>query len=883
MASAEKLLRNMTSMLGSGTDKTLTQKVLGWIAFFVLILVLFFVLYMLFTSVTNGYSRTFRDFLQMNMSHKVDVKNEFAGRDGTFHKTILYLTDATNTDKIAIKELGARFDVIGNCEDDSCGDVFTNFTGVLDKYYEPEFRDNKLGQALADYISYHDKLSEELALKELSTDDRIKKVNFILDGITNYMDKYAVISNKVIDIVCRRNEETIKEAKELYDNETKQKKEDLKQYLKTYGMREVSTNMQFAKFFTDPGYIAGGGTSLSAIYDKLLEKSKHDSLRKDVQKIVNSIRLNQCPQDMKDKTPEECMNQLKIMKLRKEIEMARIRKSVMEQARQQKERENIENNIVPVVNKKEKSNLITDLKKTGQKIEKVGKKIEKVGKKIEKTFKNIGKKKKKGTKEDTKADKNPQQNADKNPQQTNNETDLKKLDLAGLTYAEDQEDVKLLHLDADLQGPLTSARTDRKSNTIYVPCFDAYLHYVDLNSKKSPFRELLATGMGKHELVTYLFLSDLDSMQSKSPSATPPFIVRLLKMYCAMENIALCVRDVVTGPSNIRRALNDILLDTGENSRLMKLDLKQLEEQPNMSKPVIKTQYTLYALELLVMVKPNKIKQVRDLGFEGLLQMFTDWFASQNMDYSNIVRYAQKMNTYMNLTTLLGNDTDIAEEFGSKTKTTNNVGTVIATLNIDKNLQFVTMIYPLFSTVFLSSIASLNPNNVRDSDYQAAVNAAKTRYDMTRKLITTLAVPNETFVDTYDGLVKSVHALKRFMLYAHLAHIYFSQYRHSIVEKNKLSKTREEHEGFVELYTEQTMSDEQFFKKLITPFYRDFIQNRVFSAWKKAFYGPRFDRKNNLSYWIEFDALWIKTLRPKADKMIKNVWSDVGNSAKLRW
>jgi hypothetical protein len=386
-----------------------------------------------------------------------------------------------------------------------------------------------------------------------------------------------------------------------------------------------------------------------------------------------------------------------------------------------------------------------------------------------------------------------------------------------------------------------------------------------MNVKEKTINGLLKE-IGKDEVVAYLFLKDLNDLQDKSTTtSTSPFIVRVLSMYCAMENIALRVRNIVSG--SLRTAVNNIMLDTEEYARLCMLDYKKYDstflqayEQNDFSKITVSTQYTWYMMELWFMSQTQRGDDV----FNEVFQRFNSLIAPSGLDYGDKVRFAQRVNAFINLKTI---------------QESNNV---IEALGIENTIKDFALHYPLFSTLYLSSIASLNPLQVRANDFEIATNNVKQVYNMTRFLINSLIDTNK-FDEAYDNLTQRMHSVKRFMLYANLTHVYFSQYKQIVTEKNKISQTREERDGYVELYNEQTTDEREFFIKLITPFKKDLLDNRVASAWKRAFYGPRFDKTSKISYWIEFNALWIDTLRPQADKMIKSVWSDVGKSAKLRW
>lgn len=883
---------------GSGVQSTLTQKILGWIVFFILIAIIAIVLYLLFSIIFKGYSRTLRDLLQWNFSNKVDVKSEFAGKTGSLYKALQYLANRPTNEMETMRKLGISFDVVGACEGDSCEDVFKNFFSILDTYYEPTFRENKLSQALIDYIAYHDKISTDLSLKALTSEQRIHRVNFILDGIYNYMDKYAEIIKRETDVICKLNAMKGDNERSIFEKERKTMQKQLDDYLKTYGISKVNTDKEFAEFFTDPRYIARCGEPFTKVYNDLLQGTNHERLRLDVQGLVKDIQV--LTEQMRKATTEEQRVTLKgniqtkqQEKLTKEVEMARIRKNVTAQAQQLKKQEKDDTTPIPPQHKESKEK--KDLKKIKKFFKKDGKK------KLSKIAKDVGKGIRKVAidtgKEITKTAKGVKHNSKKISKNISNPSKLAGNvgEVIRQTVAAPPNQVTtLIKFDGDDNEPLTTIQGDGQDSVIYVPCYEAYLHFVNTNSKEPTISSLLAKEMGKSEIAGYLFMKDLSLLENTTQDKTPPFIIRILKMYCALENIASCVKRIVESPVQLRHAVMNILLENSEDhARLMKLDVMRYKdallrayETEQFEGFKVQTGYTWYVAELIFMVNTTRVNV-----FDDLLNRLNSLIASSTPDttYSGMVQYAQRLNTYMNIMSF--NKTNNNYTRTPQSKSTSNVSRVLTGLNINKKLQDFVERHPLFSTIYLSATASLDANNVKADDYQKVKDNASYNYSQTKKVIVSLLQSvglenialNDTFVSVYDTLVSRVHAVKQFILYAHITHLYFTQYRHVIVERDKTAKTRYEREGFVELYNEQNMSSEQFFQKLITPFKKDFIDNRVFSAWKKAFYGPRFSRTSKLSYWIEFEAFWIGTLRPKADKMIKDVWNDVGKSAKLRW
>lgn len=832
------------------SDKTVNQVIIGWVVFFLLILAIAVVVYIVINIIFKGYSRTLRDLLQWNMSNKVDIKTEFAGKDGALYNGLLFLAKNAEKEASFLKAFGIDINVSGFCESGLCDNVFLHFFSVLDTYYQPEFTDSKLSQALIDYIAYYDKISADLGLVKMSLNDRIDRVNFIIDGVNNYMEIYSEIISQEMEILCKLN--ALKEQKQRneFDVELRGMRANMDKYLKRYGVEAVTTNMEFADFFIDPVYIVKCGTSIPIIYKQQLQNSDHENIRKDVQKVVKDIR-SMIESLRKTTTKEEkdrLMEQIKTAeqdKLNKEKQMARIRKAAMEQARRIHQQETLNNNKEITSNNK-----ATPKKKKDNVFQKLEKKIKQSIKKTKKNEKKVV-------------------------------NEVTKVAVTAATPVASALDVNIIKMNGDKSGPLLTTRSDGKFNKVYVPCYKAYLHYVNSNANNEIIKGLLSSKMGKDDIVAFLFLQDLKALQESTTRQTPPFIMRVLMMRSALENVALRLREMFQPKDDkdkefisIGQALMNILLEAGVNGRLTKLDIQRYKfaklleayRMNNFDDINVRTSYTWYLTELTFMSREN--------AFDVILSRFNDM--TNGLTNATKVDYAQRLNTFMNIANFNMNGLGI-----------NNIEMVTNRLKVSKPLREFVLHYPIFSSLFFSHIAQLDKRKLPNT-YDNAVNNARRIYNRTSNVITgfmnDVAFRLDDDIDVhYRNLMNRVHSAKQFIIYAHMVHLHFTQYKQMIVENDSLSKTGNNREGFVELYNEQYMDSKEFFTRLITPFKRDFLENRVFNQWKRLFYGPRFSKTSKISYWIEFDAFWIGTLRPKADQMIKSVWADVGKSAKLRW
>lgn len=873
MASAnmQRVLANLYTDASSGT---VTQKILSWIVFFLLIVVIAYVLYFVYSSIFKGYSRSFFDIIQLNFSNKVDVAREFGDKNGILSNALWYLANNADNDIkfIRDKKLVADnvFQVIGKCTGDNCDNVFKNFLEVINQYYEPEYKHNKEQQALIDYVAYHDKLSNDLGLKKLKTEERITKLEYILDGVINYMNIYANIITKENNIVCARNDQKGFEKRDAYNKNIKAAKDELKRYIRDYGITAISTNMQFANFFTDPWFVANCGTFFTSIYTELLSKTSHNADINSIKKINEQIaeakqKLAKATTQEEKKEHMQTIKTNKEDKLKLEIKMARIRKQVTQQAIDIKNNESKENAINIKASVQDRSN---EAKKF----------FEKRGREIKNIKDKFNKKKKQ-----------------QQTQQPTQQVVAKVVDVTELKFNESATYTNIIRYEGDNSNntvatgnlyPLTVPRSDGMYNKIYVPCYEAYMHFVNLNIHRPVFKSFLDKGMGKDEIVAYLFMKDIALLQNEIQENTQPFIVRILKMYLALENVTFSIRSIIdTGKTenkniSIGAVLRNILVDNGDVVVAMKTDVEKHKEtlhnaykQDMFDRIDIKTNNTWKLMELLFMAETNVGNQ-----FDVIFNRFhANTNVSKNAD---LIKLAQRINTYMNL----GTSVNIVKRKDTTLFSQDAISKIVTALNIDSKTQKFIIHYPMFSTIYFSSIASAK--SAKQTDVNDAQNAARELYIKTCELMQVLPnidILGDNFDVQYTNFIDSVNSLKLFVLNAHMVYMYMMQYRHVVVEKDNTNGTRYERNGYVELYNDQFMGDKEFYSRLITPFKKDLIDNRVASAWKRTFQKTFFSKVSKQSYWIEFNALWIDTLRPKADKMIKDVWRDVGKSARLRW
>jgi hypothetical protein len=144
---------------------------------------------------------------------------------------------------------------------------------------------------------------------------------------------------------------------------------------------------------------------------------------------------------------------------------------------------------------------------------------------------------------------------------------------------------------------------------------------------------------------------------------------------------------------------------------------------------------------------------------------------------------------------------------------------------------------------------------------------------------------------TYDRLYtvtkyyeNKVFMLKKASLSLNMIYLYLETYNKNVMKKDSTMRTRTSRPGFSSLYAEQHISSEvtSYFKRLFEPFKREFIVNRLGSAWKREWKKVK-SINDSQGYFAEFEAFWILYLGSIFDRMIKNYWKQFKNYTKPRW
>lgn len=826
-------------------NETLTKKILGWMVFFVLILVILYILYLVYSMVFRGYSRTLRDIFTLSFSNQVDTSTSIGSEDSQFHRALVALQNSKLKDAYALLAQYGYPVKPTQCNGDGCTNVFSNLFNTIDTYYESEFGSEKNMKAITEFYMFFSQTQKHLSLNTTNFDNRISKMTNMIDKLYKYEELYNDILDVEVQLVCHANTSTNDIGRRNKEREKQVMQDTLKRMFDTNDIKPVTTAKDFASYYTAPVYKARcGKKSLKQFYTEVLSKTPHARLIKEIQQIVRDMAKSNS--DLKSATSDKVegirsrIQQLRKQKLSNEISMARYRKMAQEQAEAQYRQQTAE--------------VLQQIKTSSQ-----GKSWEKDAKKA---FKKIGRKVTNIFKPKSKQRRStPNQPAPQPIQQPEPEA----------TFNASATQKNIIQYEQDNVTPLLENRRDGQQNKVYVPCYHIYHQYVVMN-KKEKFRD---GKMTDDELVAYVFMKDYQMIQSRSVNddvTAVPVLERILRMQIAMEMVANMTSFAINDIGRLRKYLYHIFMASDATMEVAKNDIMRNQEiitayqQNNFDKVTTSTSYSWYLMELLCMIHPSN-----PLTFETCLNQLISSTRALSIEK------LQTLNTYLNIS---------KKPLG-----------LMQNLNLEPSLIDFATRHPIFTTIYLSQVVPIDTRSLDKATLNTKLNSAKdtsaSLHAQIARFIAVLLPPVRVWNDkgvrlegvkpSLDMFKRQVHSLKEVFIYMHIVHLYVSEYKTTTGLKEREKEDRLVKEGFVELISDQLITENEFFMKLITPFKNDLIDTRVVGAWKDLFYGDRFKQDSNISYWRDFKAYWIDYLRPQAERTVKNVWGDVGKTAKTRF
>lgn len=929
-----KFVEDITFLLARGgnggairqavSEDGILTKVFRLIKQLLLIVLWLIIFYVIYYTIFKGYSRFLLDLVRFQFYKKVDVKQSVATQNGPLFSSIISMSDNDAVYAIDFLESNGYDLTDEDCLASDCDNIFKYFISIVDDYYEPQYGTNKIEYALMDYYSYTYEFLEYLQTDASSKKEKLSNVprqsalqilrTFYNDVILNYMNFYGKLFEKDVLLNCNTfyaTEESQKADEKKMKLEKAIAKKDFENLKDMWDIKVVNTKYNFAKYFTHPNSLGSvcNNVKLDNIYKVTLDtlnKGTEDSyvnLTNMIKHLENEIKLynevakkplmNASAQDCKNWTSMRepfVTNQMKLVnndgttnissynEYKSKVQSLCDRSTIMEM-RKQALQEKIKKQVRLMQVKKEAFDAaIKEFK-------------QKLANSIAKTMQT--RKKKDGK-------------LNKAMNVANQNDNLKQI----VYYSGD-----------DQLSPDLSFEEDQQYR-VYVPCYNVYQKYYEINKKDyAEFKK----DMEEEEVVAFLFLEDIADMAkgndtnsdnpSKVGSATSK-IDRILKLYFCVEFMSDSINKIVKDNNSPIKPLeyitipNDETLSNSVNEIVLRRDMVNYfnTDIKQIMNTNFKYQYSNYLLEIL---------------FASTTTSHAGLYNSLSYHLSNLMDL-QDVNFYI---TFLNLPKNIQED-----KITNGEHLIQKRYNINANaLQFIQS-FPIFSMVFLNELSTariiqealtkqkqtylhlnditkvMNGLDVQNlsiaQDVQAFIleNMTNEKYipNMYTKILSTsvkilgdaniyeLQNPLNLTYDRLYAVVKDyesqVFRLKKSCLSLNMIYLYLETYNKNVMEKDSKMRTKTSRPGFSSLYADQHISHEvtSYFKRLFEPFKREFIVNRLGSAWKREWNKLK-HINDSQGYFAEFEAFWILYLGSIFDRMIKNYWKQFKNYTKPRW
>lgn len=419
-----------------------------------------------------------------------------------------------------------------------------------------------------------------------------------------------------------------------------------------------------------------------------------------------------------------------------------------------------------------------------------------------------------------------------------------------------------------------------KNFSIYVPYYSVYQLYY--NANKSRF-DTLYRDLSTEEVIAFLFLKDIEDVietqsntisdvtgeNNKSTKSVSSVCERLIENFWVYEKLGYTVSNALVHPS-----VRDLLtccqyISFDEKNRMDKVFTEVVANKDKFilaysnrgTGLIVEDNYSYYWLEIL-----HGIYRVN--ANQAVYEHFRNEFQSL-MTYGDVASRKSSVLAFMNLPIYIQEKEDVRAKF-----------------DISRELYDYIVSHPLFVAIHLSLDNPVTYNKVIGV-FMTILNDNPE----TKKLL--LSPQNYTVTDikkVFNVLESDIAGTKRCLLTLQMCDMYINQYKTELTLKPRGNSKEPSYSQFISKVGYKTLTNDQiivdyetFFKRLFQPFYIDFIEGRVFAAWRRAFEGKKFDPNNNTGYWREFRSLYVDYFGRKVTAMKDGAWRELSRYAKPRW
>jgi hypothetical protein len=426
---------------------------------------------------------------------------------------------------------------------------------------------------------------------------------------------------------------------------------------------------------------------------------------------------------------------------------------------------------------------------------------------------------------------------------------------------------------------------DKKRHySVYVPYFSMYHLYYNVHKHEygKGFENV-----GKNDVIAFLFLKDVESHmmtppiekshQNDTSVKSRSIGERLIRNFWAYEKIGNAVdlalnnakvKDLMTTgqyiyfeeTSRMENALNSIVANKEQVIKVLNtfINPPELIETNN--------NYTYYILELLIAIKAQELSKSRNIFQRYVNEV------ELLISFNTVPNRKNTLLAFLNLPSSIQSKDDVKQKFG-----------------ISSKLYEFMIMHPMFMSMYL---ANVNPD-VYDNVAKLFLNSLNKQPIIKKIIFDPKNYTVEGLNQAFAYLESDISSLKKCLLALQVVNMYTSQYKTELFLKPRGDTQNTKYpsysqyvsrQGYKTLTNDQIILDyESFFKKLFKPFYIDLVEGRMFSAWRKAFDGKKFEAKNNTGYWREFRTLYVDYIGGIMTQLKSDIWKELSKYSKPRW
>lgn len=288
--------------------KSITEIVVLWIWTAMVWLAIALVVYIIYKLIYTGYSRFLVDVTKLKFFHKVDVKKEVGGTQGFLFKNFYSLqNDSDIKQAMSIMKMP---------------NVGRKALETIAEYYSHQNDGDQFENALSDYFSYYNAVTDGLNMRHMLPKDKSTKVRALFKTV---FQEYGMFYSKLVAMIkswsCMFNEGKDDSSRKRLNMEKEKLAQQIRDLYEKWNIRPVETNKMFAASFPEPSFVGKCGTSSETIVAHELKSSGFEDNQRTISNKEHELsKLLKRPSKNKDAI-QALENEINTLK----VEMAKTR------------------------------------------------------------------------------------------------------------------------------------------------------------------------------------------------------------------------------------------------------------------------------------------------------------------------------------------------------------------------------------------------------------------------------------------------------------------------------------------------------------------------------------------------------------------------------